>query len=350
LNQLPKILNPFNDVFEFDIKMFKALTQKYINNTILTNRRNDTWLNDGIQAYLMMKYVDKYYPEIKAMGKISTIWGVRNYQLAKLNFNDKYFFVHQFAMRKNLDQALITPTDSLSTFNRKIVNKYKAGIGLNYLNEYLQQNIIQQSLQQFYTENSLKLTNTNQFKKIVSSKIEKDINWFFGTYLQTNKKSDYTIKNVEKTADSLKITIKNKRNLTTPIAIYGLKNKKINYKKWFTTQSKLSSITIPKGDFDKIALNYENIYPEINLSNNWKNLKPNLLNKPIQLRFLKDIDNPYYNQIFYSIEYDYNYYDGLILGFGLSNKTLVKKKWTYNIKPTYSTQSKTITGSLNAGL
>ncbi|MCB0473342.1 MAG: aminopeptidase, partial [Flavobacteriaceae bacterium] len=101
LNQLPAFLNPFTGTFEWDIKMFKALTRKYLENTLLVNRRNDYWLLDGIQTYLIMQYVDTYYPEIKAMGNISKIWGIRGFTMAKLDFNDKYPFVYQFAARRN---------------------------------------------------------------------------------------------------------------------------------------------------------------------------------------------------------------------------------------------------------
>ncbi len=345
LNQLPKILNPFNDVFEFDIKHFKALTNKYINNTILTNRRKDTWLNDGIQTFLMMKYIEKYYPEINAMGKISKIWGIRSYKIAKLKFNDKFPFVFQFATRKNLDQALTTPTDSLSTFNRKIVNKYKSGIGLQYLDSYLNNEIIKKSLQQFYLKNKLQLTKSGNFKEILTNKTSKNLDWFFGDYLQTKKKIDYTITKVKKTSDSIQVTIKNKRNITTPILLYGLNNKNIQFKKWLPKIDSIQTITIPKGDFNKLSLNYENLYPELNSRDNWKNLNSSILNRPIQFRFFKDIENPYYNQVFYNFQYDYNFYDGLILGVDISNKTILKKNWLYSFKPNYGIKSQQIVGS-----
>ncbi len=347
LNQLPKILNPFNDIFEFDIKHFKALTHKYINNTILTNRRKDSWLNDGIQIFLMIKYIEKYYPEVNAMGKISKIWGVRSYQIAKLKFNDKYPFVFQFATRKNLDQALTTPTDSLSTFNRKIVNKYKSGIGLQYLDNYLNNQTIKKSLQQFYQKNKLQLTKSDSFKEILTSKTSKNLDWFFQDYLQTKKKIDYTITKIKKTSDSIKVTIKNKRNITTPILLYGLHNKNIQFKKWLPKIDSIKTITIPKGNFNRLSLNYESLYPELNLRDNWKNLNSSILNRPIQFRFLKDVENPYYNQVFYNFQYDYNFYDGLVLGVDISNKTIFKKRWLYSLKPKYSTKSQQMVGTIS---
>ena len=122
LNQLPKFIRPFPDVFEWDLTMLKAMSKKYIDNTLLLDKRKDYWLTDGLQAYLMMVYVSKYYPEIKLAGNISKIWGFRSFNFSKLNFNDKYPFIYQFSARQFLDQPLNTRADSLSNFNRKIVS------------------------------------------------------------------------------------------------------------------------------------------------------------------------------------------------------------------------------------
>ncbi len=106
LNQLPRFLNTFSDVFDRDLTLFKALTKKYIDNTLLLNRRTDHWLTDGIQAYLLMEYVKQYYPEVKLLGTISNTWLLKKFNASKLNFNDKYPLVYQFITRKFLDQSL----------------------------------------------------------------------------------------------------------------------------------------------------------------------------------------------------------------------------------------------------
>ena len=346
LNQLPKIFNPFSGVFEWDIKMFKVLTKKYIENTLIINRRLDYWLVDGLQTYLMMQYVEKFYPEIKAMGNISKIWGVRSFNIAKLDFNGKYPFVYQFSARKNLDQSLSTRADSLSNFNRKIVNKYKAGIGLRYLDEYLQDSIIPKSIIEFYGNNKLKLIKSEAFRSVVNSKTSKDLNWFFNDYVHSKKKIDYTIKKVIKTEDSVTVLIKNKRNFTAPIALYGVHKKEVKFKKWLTGIDSTASITLPKGNYNKLSLNYENLYPELNLRDNWKNLN-GIFNKPIQFRFFKDLENPYYNQVFYNLYTDYNFYDGFIIGPRLYNEAIFKKKWLYKITPTYGLKSNKISGSFS---
>lgn len=344
LNQLPSFLEPFSDVFEWDIKMFKVLVKKYIDNKFLFNQREDIWLTDGLQTYLMIKYVETFYPEVKALGNISTFWGIKTYNLAKINYNDKYNFVYQFASRKNLDQPLTTPTDSLSNFNRKIANKYKAGLGLKYLESYLGEETIKNAIINFSTQNkNNKVKSETIFNNIITSK---DLDWFKNDYLQTNKKPDYTIKKViKKGSDSLDVVIENKRSFTTPIELYGIKDNEVKYQQWLTKIDSTATVTIPKDGFDKLSLNFNSLLPEYNLRNNWKNVDKKLFTRPLQLRFVKDLENPYYNQLFYKPVFGYNYYDGIILGLSFSNQTFLNKSINFKVTPSYSTKSNSLSGS-----
>ncbi|MFA5298217.1 MAG: aminopeptidase, partial [Lutibacter sp.] len=326
-NQLPSFLKPFSDTFEWDIQLFKILSRKYIDNVFLFNKREDAWLADGLQTYLMIKYVEKYYPKVKAIGDISKLWGIKNFNLAKINFNDKYAFVYQFASRKNLDQSLTTPADSLSNFNRKIVNKYKAGIGIRYLENYLGEPAISSAIKDFSKKYTEKETSSNLFLAQIQTPEDKDIDWFKTDYLNTSKKIDYTIKKIVKKNDSLEISILNKRHFTAPIQLYGIYGKEIKFKKWLNGIDSITKITIPTDGFDRLSLNYEFYLPEYNLRNNWKNIDKRLFNRPLQLKFMKDIENPYYNQFFYTPEARFNYYDGLILGLAISNKTILNKSF-----------------------
>ncbi len=346
-NQLPSFLAPFSNSFEWDIKLFKILTKKYIDQLILVNKRKDYWFVDGLQTYLMIKYVEKNYPNQKILGELSKIWGLRKFNLAKANFNDKYAFVYQFSARKNIDQSLTTRADSLSTFNRKIVNKYKAGIGLRYMDEYLGDSIIPQEIRSFIEHNKSKKISSNLFIKRLEKRTQKNISNFSRYYLNTSKKIDYTIEKVQDLGDSLAITIKNKRDFKAPVLLYGIQNKTIKFKQWIHAIDSTETISIKKENFQKVSLNYEYLYPEYNNRNNWKNIKSKLLNRPIQFKLFKDLEDPYYNQIFLNPQISYNYYDGALLGLSFSNKSLLNKEFNYIITPTYGTRSGQINGSFS---
>ena len=342
-NQLPSFIAPHSSTFEWDIKMFKTLTHNYISNLFLFNQRKDVWLVDGLQIYLMMKYVEKYYPKTTAIGNLSKVWGIKGLNLAKVSFNEKYLYVYQFAARKNLDQPLTTPTDSLSVFNKKIVNKYKAGLGLKYLTKYIGDSTFNASLHKFCREYSNKKTSSSDFLNKINT--SKDISWFTNSYLHTDKKIDYTLSKIKQNNDTLEVTIKNKRKFNAPVELYGIEDTIVKFKKWITDVDSVKTVKIEKNGFKKLSINYENNFPEINLKNNWKNVQTKILNRPLQIRFLKDIENPYYNQIFYIPLLKYNYYDGAIIGLALSNKTILDKNFTYKLTPSYSTTSKSLSGT-----
>ena len=347
LNQLPKFLRPFSDTFKWDITMFKALTKRYIENTILLNKRKDYWLLDGIQNYLMIQYIEEFYPEIKLLGNASDSWLLKKFNFSKLKFNDKYSLVYEFTAREFLDQALTTSADSLSNFNRKIVNKYKAGLGLQFLKGYLGDTILNKTIREFYQNNQLTIISSAKFEQLLSSKTTKNLDWFFNDFLKTTKKIDHTIEQIKKEKDSISVTIKNKRNITTPFAIYALKDRNIKFKKWVSGVDSSKTIKFKRGDYDTFVLNYEKLYPELNTLDNWKKIDKKLFNKPVKLSFFKDINDPNFNQLFYQPSVNYNFYNGLILGVNLHNKPLIRRNFEFRVSPYLATKSKTVVGKFS---
>ncbi|MFY9243550.1 MAG: aminopeptidase [Polaribacter sp.] len=347
LSQLPKFIRPFSETFDWEIEMFKSLSRKYIENTLLVNQRKDYWLIDGLQNYLMIEYIEKFYPDVKLLGKVSEYWIIRKFNLAKLKFNDKYPFLYQFSARKFLDQSLTTPSDSLSNFNRIVINKYKAGLGFRYLKGFIGENIFNEAVKEFYQNNNLKIKTGSDFRKVLEEKTSKDLDWFFGDFIQTNKKIDYTLEKVVQNKDSLEVTIKNNRNITTPVSLYGIKDKQIKFKKWFVDIDSVKTVTIAKGDFNRVSLNYENVYPEYNTLDNWKTLEKKIFNKPIKFSLIKDIQDPYYNQLFYEPNLSYNFYNGVILGVKIHNKPIIERNLEFTLAPSYGTKSGTLAGSFS---
>lgn len=347
LSQLPEFLRPFSETFKADITIFKALSRKFVENTLLLNKRKDYWLLDGLQNYLMIEYIEKYYPDTKLIGKFSNTFFLKTFNFSKADFNDKYPLVYQYISRKFLDQSLVTSADSLSNFNRKIANKYKAGMAFRYLKGYLGDSILNNTIKDFYQNNQTKIVDSGDFQKLLSSKTNKNTDWFFNDFIKTNKKIDHTIDNLVVKGDSVDITIRNKRNMTTPVLVYGLKDKEIKYKKWVTGIKDTATVTIPTKGINKVSLNYENYYPELNTLDNWKRLRNKIFNKPLKFSLVKDIQDPYYNQLFYQPNFSYNFYNGLTLGVSIHNKPLIKRNLEFSLAPAYATKSGSVVGNVS---
>lgn len=344
LNQLPSFISPFPDGFEYDMEQLKTITRHYINNTLILNSRKDFWLQDALQIYLMMDYVDKYYPKMKIIGNLSNWWVIRWAHAADLEFNDQYPILYLNMARNNIHQALTTPKDSLLKFNMNIANAYYGGSGLTYLNDYLGNSVLDKSIKEFYAENKLKPINSSDFENFLSTKTELPINWFFEDFANTRKTLDFKIKKVKKKGDSLEVLIKNNRDTKLPISLYGLNKDEVIYKTYTTPIDSISAITIPSKDIRKLALNYEGKIPEFNRRNNFKAVK-GVFNKPIQFRLFQDVEDPHYTQLFFMPIFEYNLYDGISTGLRLYNKTFLPKAVHFSLEPSYGFRSKTLVGS-----
>ncbi|MFL0354362.1 metalloprotease [Xanthomarina sp. GH4-25] len=347
LNLLPDFIRPFPDKFQYELKVLKTALNNYLDNIIITNPRKDQWIIDGLQTYFLMKYVEEFYPDMKLAGSLSRIWGIRSFHATQLDFNDQYPFLYMHMARENLDQPLSMEKDSLLKFNKNIANKYKAGVGLRYIDNYINDDILENSIKEYVSKFELKESSTIDFQNILQANSTKNLNWFFTDYLTTKKRIDYTISEVEESRDSVKVTIKNKTQTNVPISVFVLQKDSIISKIWVEDIADTKTVTIAKNHGTKVVLNKDMIVPEFNLRDNTKSLTNSLFNRPIQLRLIKDIEDPAYNQVFFMpiVEFD-NIYDGIVLGVKAYNKTVLKKAFYYKISPQYGTKSNSLTGGI----
>lgn len=344
LNQLPSFISPFPDGFEYDMEQLKTITRHYIKNTFALNSRKDYWLQDALQIYLMMEYVDAYYPKMKIIGNLSDWWVIRWAHAAELEFNDQYPILYLNMARANIHQSLTTSKDSLLKYNMNIANGYYGASGLRYLDDYLGDDILSSSIKGFYAENKLKPIKSTDFETFLSSRTELPINWFFKDFVNTRSTIDFKIKKVKKKGDSLEVFIKNSRKTNLPVSLYGLNKDEIVYSTWTAPIDSISSITIPATNIRKLALNYEGRIPEYNRRNNFKAVK-GFLNKPLQFRLFQDVEDPNYTQFFFMPIFEYNLYDGVSTGIRLYNKTVLPKAVHYSLEPQFGFRSKTLVGS-----
>ncbi|HPF10661.1 MAG TPA: metalloprotease [Flavobacteriaceae bacterium] len=343
LNQLPDFISPFPSGFEMDLALMKTISRKYVENTLSIHPRNDYWLIGALQVYLMIAYVNTYYPDIKILGNMSEFFIVRWSHASELEFNDQYPFLYLNMARSNLHQALVTPKDSLVKFNKELANDYYAGSGLVYLKDYLGEETLEKSIKEFFDSYQLQKARPSDFQEILQKNTPLPVNWFFEDYAGKRTLIDFKIKNVTIVGDSLKVTVQNKRNNSMPVALYGLNRDEIVFKKWLPPVDSTTTLMVPREGIRKLAVNYEGTIPEFNQRNNFKKVE-GLLNRPLQFRLFQDIEDPKYNQVFFMPTFSYNLYDGFTLGPKVYNKTLLPKGFYYRLEPQYGFNSQTLVG------
>lgn len=351
-NLLPSFIRLYQEEFQFEMTFLKTALNYQLKESLFLDPRKERWVNDAIVNYLMIKYVNTFYKDKKLSGRLSNIWGFRNYNIAQQSFNDQYYLLQMFVVRRNDDQKLSTPNDSLIWFNHKIANRYKAGLGLAYLSEYIGYDTVDSVVKHFYEDYKLKpKTKALYFGELLKENTEFDIDWFFKEYIDSRTNIDFKIKNAKIEGDSITLKIKNKKGSNIPISVFGLKKDAVISKYWFTGIDSTKTVKIPYNGEKRLVLNYDKKIPEINQRDNWKNLGGFLAsNKKFKFQFFKDTENPYYNQIFYIPEVRFNVDNGINPRLKITNKTFLERPFTFSVSPGYSFAEKALLGSAGFGL
>ena len=346
LNLLPGFLSPFSKEFEYELTVAKNLIRLYLDQYLRMNPREDYWLKSGLETVLLMDFVDVFYKDQMVLGKLANMWGIKTYNLAKLKYNEQYQLTYLYMVRTGRDQALNLHKDELLKFNANLSTKYKAAKGLIFLEDFMEGSRFEDWIKEFVVETKNEFKTTNDFESYIKTKTNKDLSWFFESFITNTQQIDYKITKLKSTKDSVYFTIKNNKKGQTPVSLFTLKNGKVLTKTWLTGIGKKKDFVVANNLADKYVLNYDQKVPEFNVKNNWKSVKGSaLFNRPFKLRLIKDYVSPYNNQLYFLPTLEYrNIYDGLNLGLNINNSGILKKPFTFGVAPNYSVNSKTLTG------
>ena len=335
LNQLPSFISPFSDQFLEEIVFLKSFVKNYLNHKINLNKRDSHWFYNGLEIFLINKYISEFYPEVKFLGRLSRFGMIKNYEISKINFNDLFLNYSEYVQRLNLHQLDDQSSESLTRINEEIASPYHSGIGLIYI-----ESIIGDIEFKKLIKNVSVINSRNELNNLFINYPKTDLKWFIDDYLGNRQSIDLKIKKI----DIGSFSVSEKNDIELPYSVGLLKNDSIIYSEIF---NKTGKIELPKIDFDYVAVNPIIKLPEFNRSNNWVYGKSRSNLKPLKLKFVGDLENPKYRTIYYRPEITYNLYDGVSPGINLINRGIKNRPLSFEIFTQYASKEETLVGSMN---
>ena len=345
LSIMPTFLNSFSRSFEFEIKVLSVYLQFLIKENFNLDSRKDYWFESGLYYYLMLKYLKNKYPDKLILDEILKQpflrFLLKGYKLSSLASDDLFLHFHEFMIRRNLHQEIILPKNELTRYNEQIGNPSQSALLFNYL------------------INSYKLE-MDQFLLIIKKenlsgeKLVRKFEIFFNTtdldnfdqYLNKRSSIDLSFENIELERDSIKFVVKEKNDIQIPFSVgFVSKESKIDVID-FDSKSIDKKFAYKNRDYEYLQINPFDNLPEFNRNNNVKRIDPGGFKK-IKFSFVKDLEDPYSNQIFYNPRLNFNAYDGILVGTRLNNKTIKSRPFIFVAEPFYSTKEKTFVGSFS---
>ena len=341
LNNIPEFLNPFERSFIQEFSVLKRIISVYLNNLYPIHKRKNYWQIKGIEVFLLIDYIENYYPELNLIGKFSKLSIIKNREYSKFKFNDQYRLFDNIISSRNISQSIDYPLDSLTMINHKVINPYKSGLALKMLDDYLGNKNVMKSIYEFSINNKL-ISSNRTFIDLLYDNNKGKISWF-KDYLNYNNSIDFSIKKVGSKENNHKFLIKNNSLISLPLKITLKDQNNKTENKWLNKFKNDTILNVSSNS--KIIINPEKYFSEFNFSNNYSSTSK--MKKKTKFVLFRDFDNNLNNQVYYIPIFDYNLYDGLMPGVSFSNSTPIKRPFTYKIEPSYSTKQKEFLGNMN---
>ncbi|MBT6317658.1 MAG: hypothetical protein HOJ26_01270, partial [Cryomorphaceae bacterium] len=173
LNQLPSFISPFSDEFLEEIIFLKSFVINYLNHIINLNKRESHWIYKGLEIFIINKYINNFYPNVKFLGRLSGISFLENYEISKIDFNDLFLNYSEYVQRLNLHQTDDQSSEYLTRINQEIASPYHSGVGLIYVENLIGEKDFRNLIE--------KINNINTRKELNSLFLnynKADLSWF----------------------------------------------------------------------------------------------------------------------------------------------------------------------------
>lgn len=343
----------FSDAQKTDLNYFSILSKKITERSAIFEKDQDHWLLNGLQTYLEIQYIDRYYRHTKLLGELpenAKILGLKPLKLfhaSKLKLSERYGLTYQYIMTQNLDQKIATPFTALSNFNAVAISQFETGSVLSFIAEKMGTEKFDDLVAQYLQKNSEKRVNTEDFSQQLAVATGGS-SAFLSPFIQKKNRTNFRLSPYQKSGEMFQFKVAKNTPLPIPFKIETLNPENEKKVFWFDTdESEEPKIYhIPQSDAEKIVVNSEYIFPETNFRDNYRYTKGFFANqKKIRFKLFKDIPNPEYNEIYLNPRMNFNVYDRVLAGLNFRNSSLFDRKFNYSVTPYYSTGTGKLTGS-----
>ncbi|PJJ68009.1 hypothetical protein CLV73_2032 [Chryseobacterium geocarposphaerae] len=342
----------FTDAEKIDLDYFGIIAKKILDETIITNKQDNHWFKNGLKSYLEIQYLNKFYKETKLLGTLpeTKIFGVKPLKLfhaSKVKLVDRYGIAYQYIMSQNLDQKVDEKFTVLSNFNDMAISSFETGSLFNYSADKMGYENFNTLLKDFILKNQHQKVDPRDFLKELAEKDERTE--YLADFLEHKNRVNFKLKRLQKENDTLNIKIHKNTFSNIPVKLKTEDKEGNKQEYWVEAEenAKTKTFSLPADDIYKITLNEDYIFPESKYRDNYLYAKGFFSNtKKIKFKFIKDIPNPEFNEIYISPKIRFNNtYDKFLFGVNFKNQSFFDQKFLYSFTPMYSSGTGKMTGS-----
>ncbi len=340
------VIGDMGNAFDLDVTIAHEVGHNWFYGILGSNERRYPFMDEGINSFYEMRYIQKHYPNTKLTQFIDRDTTFKLLRINKVPIWKEKEFVYYLSHLNNIDQAINLPSEDYSTFNYGSIVYGKTPLVFDYLMAYMTQPNFDRAMQQYYEKFKFKHPQPQDLYAVLAEGGQFNLEWFNTHLISSTDPFDYKIKKVRGNASQgYAITVKNKTGLIIPFNISAYKKGQLVGEVWFDGFTKKRTLNFPPAEVDYFKIDGDEKLIENNRRNNYSRSKGLFRKaKPYQFSLLTAYPDARKNQINYLPIVGSNIYDGVQLGVALHNYGFYKKKIEYLLAPYYAFNSKQLTG------
>ncbi len=348
------VIGAANDGFELETVIMHEVGHNWFYGILGSNERLHPWMDEGINSFNELRYIETKYPEnclLSSSGNvIPKLFGLEKYP-NKL----QYYYFYMINGARRLDQPVEGHSAEFTQVNYGGIVYSKTAVVFDYLKAYLGDEVMDQGMRLYFDTWKFRHPYPEDLQFCLEKSSGKDLSWFFGDVIQTNKRIDFKVTGIGQVINGTdKVYVRNTGEMKAPAMLYGInKNDTVGTLiGWSDLIEPGSSYVFDvQKEYDHYAIDPYFDIPEINRNNNAVNKKGlfKKTEKP-QIRLLGTIDDPHRSQLFVTPLTAWNYYNGIMGGVAFYNNIFPEKKFEYVIAPMFGLRNKELCGSYELAL
>lgn len=329
--------------FMLEVVTVHEIGHNWFYGILASNERTHPWMDEGLNSYYEMRYFKTKYPDVGIFGldpegesfgeKLARFGDVSTTSHHK-TFNIGYTYIASF----NIDQPNDTHSNKFIPINYGIMSYQKTAAQMDYLYEYLGEDLFDECMKTYYTRWKFKHPQPDDLQAVFEEISGKDLGWMFDDFLKTRKKLDYQVGPVKKTTNGYNVTLKNNGKIQGPVSVSALNNSNEPITEtWLAPFQGKKEIKLSGENFEKVALFHDQNIPDLWPYNNVKRtsgLLPGV--RPLRFKLLFGLEDPEYTNMYWLPTLGANTTDKFMLGAAFYNTIVPNKRFRFIVNPMYS--------------
>jgi hypothetical protein len=344
------IISPTSDTTQLDEVIAHEVGHNWFYGILASNERDHPWMDEGTNSYYENRYMREKYPNHSLMATMLPDGFMKALGFDKFNMYYLQTIPYLLCARNAIDQPLNLHSHDYTSINYGTMIYMKTAVTYNYLAAYLGQEKFDAMMLAYFEKWKFKHPYPEDFREHVEGFTGEKLDWFFDGLIESRKRVDYAIGAAKKTDTGYRVTVKNRGEIDSPIAI-SIKQDANLKTYWFKGSNKKQRLEIPadltkKTDF--ISVNGTGEVLDINPKNDQRKMHGIFRKGAPRIGLLTGLERPGIRNIYLLPAMGFNAYNGYMIGLGVSNFGIFRRRFEYFAVPMFGTKNQELAGSAMA--